>query len=46
MKSIMKMQSIENNFNFTKKSNIKNIISSEMDKDNRYWKDYYSEKNN
>ena len=41
MRAIMQMYKIENMNNLKKKSNIKEIISSEMQRDNKYWVNYY-----
>ena len=41
MRAILQMYKIENMNNFKKKSNIKEIISTEMHKDNKYWVNYY-----
>ena len=41
MRAIMQMHKIENMNNFKKKSNIRKIISAEMNKDNKYWVNYY-----
>ena len=41
MRGILQMHKIENMNNFKKKSNIKEIISTEMHKDNKYWVNYY-----
>lgn len=41
MRAIMQMHKIENMNNFKKKSNIRKIISAEMNRDNKYWVNYY-----
>ena len=41
MRAIMQMYKIENMNNFKKKSNIREIISTEMNRDNKYWVNYY-----